>query len=237
LHTYFDGGQIFKEKNGGGVESIWKNGSTPTSLLGGILYAGMKMAEYMEEQKRKQARPSQYVDQAISQTVAGLIDFARNEVGMISTLRDPLVIYGPIFWRASGIALKHICARKGDDNFIRFSAQKVSVLLLDENMIGVYTCHLDTINNKIGYSQTSIYSYKDITSITDQDTNIRVEMEDGVKDITAHAFRIVVPGDEIVITLNSPTIRDMFEGDAALEPEHKISLNVIRQLWLTKKNS
>jgi hypothetical protein len=238
LTRYFAGGQIFREKVGGGVDSIWKNGR-PQSGLGALLYTSGKILEaindYQEKKAKEAARPAQYVDQAIHQTVMSTVDVARNEIGMVSTLRDPLVIYGPIFWRASGIPLENLCARRGDDGYVRFSAQRVSVLLLDENMMGIYTCHLDTIDKRIGYAQNSIYSYKDVTSITDQDTTIKVEMDDGMQEITAHAFRIVVPGDDLSITLNSPTIRDMFQGDAAIQPEHKKSLNIIRQLWLTKK--
>jgi hypothetical protein len=237
LNTFFDGAYIYSENKSGNTLTFNQRLKQSRSWLSTTFIMLDEGIKWLHEQQRKQVRSADYVDQAIRQMVLSLIPVAQNEMGMLSTLREPLVIYGPIFWRASGIPIKHICARKGDDGYVRFSAQKVSVLLLDQDMIGIYTCHLDTMDKRVGYYQNAVYNYRDITSITDQDTVIRVEMDGGLKEVTAHAFRIVVPGDDLTITLNSPAIRDMFEADAALQPEHKQSLNVIRQLWLDKKRN
>lgn len=247
LTAYFHKSQIYTEKAGGGVElnfvERWGRthnnfGRTWVIATEG-LKLGFKAMQWLSSMENRDERPADYVDAAIAQTIQNCVDVAYDRLMMQPTLvKDPLVIYGPIFWREPGIPIENICARKGDDGFVRFSAQQVSILVLDDEQIGVFVCALDTITGQIGAQKARSYNYKDIVSVADEDTTIEVEMQDGTKKVNVYAFNIEVSsGRNLSITLNSPMIRDLFDGDALEQPEHEQTVRVIRQMWRTKKNT
>jgi hypothetical protein len=246
LQDFFMDGQIFKETWGskiqlnlGGRWGKTRNTFGRTWVLATeALKAGVKAYDWMANMDNKKARPAQYVDLFIKQSIENCIPVAYDSLLMQPTLtQDPLVIYGPIFWRDSSIPINHICARKGEDGYIRFSAQQVSILVLDDDQIGVFMFTLDTLTGKIGSQKTLSYNYKDIVSIADEDTTTEVELENGNQRINVYAFNIEVSsGRNLSITLNSTMIRDLFNGDAMEQPEHRQTVNVIRQMWRTKKN-
>ncbi len=242
LRKFFHGAQIFREKNGM-LEYNLANRWRRTNSLVGITFVlateAMKAVARAILNRTPKPLDAQLVDKAIEETIFDLVDVAKSELNIFDhqLIRDPLIIYGPIFWRASGIPIENTCAREAHDGLMRFSAHKVSVLLLTDNKIGVYTCNLDTLDGVRGSQADDTYLYSDITAVSAKDTQMRLDMGKETKDIVVHAFRLIVPGDDVTITLSSPAIREQFGADAAVQPEYRKTINVIREVWQSKKTN
>jgi hypothetical protein len=247
LVEYFDDADIYRPHANGNYEfnllERWGRTRNSTGKTWVFLTEALKAANAWsqakaEAQRRQRIQDATFVDDAIRESIFELINLSMHELQIFDEdlVREPLIIYGPIFWRASGVPLEHICARQGHDGFMRFSAQEVSIILLTDDQVGVYKCNLDTLTGRPGQQIADAYFYSDITSVSIRDTEVSLPLEEDKKEITIHAFRLGVTGGETVqVSLSSPAIRDIFQSDVIEDPEHRKTVRVLQQMWRTKK--
>ncbi len=249
LEKFFSGGQIFKKDVKGNssmnYSERWRYARSNFEKGVLLVEGGIRLAAWLAQQgsaqKKKNYKPpvtGESVDEAIQDLIADHIEIAKDELGILDSqlIHNPLVINGPIFWRDPLIPIEHLCTREADDGYMRFSAQKVSIMLLTDKRIGVYIAYLDTIAGHATSQSAETYLYQHVTGITAKDVQVQLDFgSQQTKAIMVHTFRMsVMGGDSVEIALSSPAIKDQFGAHVRTYESHKRTINAVRQMWLTK---
>ncbi len=249
LEKFFSGGQIFKKDVKGNpsmnYSERWRYARSNFEKGVLLIEGGIRLANWLAQQssaqKKKNYRPpvtGESVDEALEDLIGDHIEIAKDELGILDSqlIHNPLVINGPIFWREPLIPLEHLCTREADDGFMRFSAQKVSIMLLTDKRIGVYMAFLDAIAGHATSQSAETYLYQHVTGITAKDIQVQLDFgSQQTKAIMVHTFRMsVMGGDSVEIALSSPAIKDQFGAHVRTYESHKRTINAVRQMWLTK---
>jgi len=177
------------------------------------------------------------VDQWLQEELKAVFPLALSKLGLEreELLREPLLIYGPLFWRTPGVPEADIVGIKGNDGIVRFSCYSVVVICLSDTRVNSYKANFNFIRNTFLGESTVEYVYRDIVSVSTEDRASNYDLPDG--QILRHAqfFRLAVAsGDSIEVALNSPEIRDLFGGDPA-PTNHERTVQVIREMLREKK--
>ena len=78
---------------------------------------------------------------------------------------EPVMVYGPRFWRVGGA---EVAIKKGKDGIVRFMPLGVTVINFTQNQLVAYQCALDlTTGNPLSES-TDEYFYRDVVSVSTQ---------------------------------------------------------------------
>jgi hypothetical protein len=245
LEKFFKNAQIYRrDSNGNITANLANNFRYSRSLLGMALWGTMALASWAADravnQARKNYRPpvtGEAVDLAIVMLIDDHIQIAKDQLGIMDhqIIGDPLIINGPIFWRDAAVPLDHLCAREADDGYMRFSAQRVSIVLLTDKRMGVYVATLDTLGGHAVSQSAETYLYHHVTGITARDVQVQLDMGKENRAIMVRTFRISVMGGESVeVTLSSPAIQDQFGAHIPSSDGHDKTIAAIRQMWLSK---
>lgn len=148
---------------------------------------------------------------------------------------DPLVIISPIYWHVKGIDIKEVALRKGKDDFLRFSVYQITIFHLHEYILAAYICHYNFLRGTSLNEITNEYHYKDVVSVSTQETSSNYHLPDGQKLIHAQEFRLsVASGERINVIINPYEVAK--NEKAQLPPTGADrAVSVIRNMLRTKK--
>ena len=148
---------------------------------------------------------------------------------------EPLLITAPVYWHVRGIDIKEVALHKGKDNFLRFSVYQLTIFHLHENILGSYICYYNFLRGSFLNETTKEYHYKDIVSVSTQETSSNYHLPDGQKLIHAQEFRLSVSsGESIKVIINPYEIGK--NENAELPPTGADrAVSVIRNMLRTKK--
>jgi len=167
----------------------------------------------------------------------GVFPLALSKLGLTreELLRDPLLIYGPLFWRTPGVPEADIVGIKDSDGIVRFSCYRVVVICLSDTRVNSYTANYNFLRNTFLGESTVEYVYRDIVSVSTEERASNYDLPDGKVLRHAQFFRLAVAsGDNIEVAITSPEIRDLFGGDPA-PTNHDQTVRVIREMLREKK--
>jgi hypothetical protein len=150
--------------------------------------------------------------------------------------RDPLVIYGPLYWETYGIPDEELVyVKESPTNVLRFSCYRVVVVFLTESRVATYSCNFNFLRNARVGEKTVEYLYQDIVSVSTEEMSTNYSLPAGKTLQRAKVFRLAVAsGDTIEVVVNSPQLKDILEGTLNLEDQDK-NVQVIREMLRTKK--
>lgn len=150
-------------------------------------------------------------------------------------VRDPMVIYGPLFWSTYGIPDDELVTVKLTDSSIIFSCYQLVVICLSTERIATYSANFNFLRNAFLNEKSVEYLYRDIVSVSTEEKSTNYNLPNGKTMRRAQIFRLAVPsGDNIEVVINSPEIRDLLGGEPKLS-DHEQSVRVIREMLRTKK--
>ena len=165
-----------------------------------------------------------------------VIQRALNSLGLTKQelLREPMVIYGPLFWSTYGIPDDELLTVKFTDGSIVFSCYQLVVVCLSAERIATYSADFNFLRYAFLNEKSVEYLYRDIVSVSTEEKSTNYSLPNGKTMRRAQIFRLAVPGDNIEIVINSPEIRDLLGGKPKLS-DHEQSVRVIREMLRTKK--
>lgn len=150
-------------------------------------------------------------------------------------VRDPMIIYGPLFWSTYGIPDDELVTVKLTDGSILFSCYQLVVVCLSAERIATYSANFNFLRNVFLNEKSVEYLYRDIVSVSTEEKSTNYNLPNGKTMRRAQIFRLAVPsGDNIEVVINSPEIRDLLGGEPKLS-NHDQSVRVIREMLRTKK--
>ena len=160
---------------------------------------------------------------------------ALDRLGLVrdELVREPLVIYGPLFWTTDGIPDDELVAVKLVDT-LRFSCYQLVVVCLSAERIATYSANFNFLRYVFLNEKTVEYLYRDIVSVSTEEKSTNYSLPNGKTLRRTQVFRLVVPGDSIEVVINSPEIKDLLGGTPQLS-DHEKSVRVIREMLRTKK--
>ena len=150
--------------------------------------------------------------------------------------RDPLVIYGPLYWETYGIPDEELVyVKEKTTNILRFSCYRVVVVFLTETRVATYSCNFNFLRNARVGEKTVEYLYQDIVSVSTEEMSTNYSLPAGKTLQRAKVFRLAVASsDTIEVVVNSPQLKDILEGTLNLEDQDK-NVQIIREMLRTKK--
>lgn len=150
-------------------------------------------------------------------------------------VRDPMVIYGPLFWTTYGIPDDELVTVNLTDGSILFSCYQLVVVCLSAERIATYSANFNFLRYAFLNEKSVEYLYQDIVSVSTEEKSTNYNLPNGKTMRRAQIFRLAVPsGDNIEVVINSPEIRDLLGGEPKLS-NHDQSVRVIREMLRTKK--
>lgn len=229
---------------------------------GAMIYAGIsqrskdkrKEAEYRESLKEyqeglenwgltesdlEQTPSGQQVDNWLREDLESIREHALNEeLGLVreELKRDPLVIYGPLFWETYGIPVDELAyVREEPSDILRFSCYRVVCVFLTDARVATYSCDFNFLRNARVGEKVVEYLYRDIVSVSTEEISTNYTLPDGKTLQHAKVFRLAVAsGDSIQVVVSSPQLKDMLNGTPNVENQDE-NVRVIREMLRTKK--
>lgn len=176
------------------------------------------------------------IDKWLQEDMKAVVIRALDKLGLTQgeLVRNPLVIYGPLFWSTYGIPDDDLVTVKLTDGSLRFSCYQLVVVCLSAERIATYTADFNFLRNVFVNEKCIEFLYRDIISISTQEISTNYNLPNGKTMTRAQTFRVAVSnGDDIEVVINSPEIRDLLGGEAQLT-DHDQSVRVIREMLRTK---
>jgi len=177
------------------------------------------------------------IDHWLSEDLNKMLPLALDKLGLEreELLRDPLLIYGPLFWRTPGIPERDIVGLKDEDGIVRFSCYRVVIICLSDTRVSSYSSNYNFLRDTLVGENTVEYVYRDIVSVSTEERASNYDLPDGKVLRHAQFFRLAVAsGDSIEVAITSPEIRDLFGGDP-MPTHHEKTVRVIREMLREKK--
>jgi hypothetical protein len=225
-------------------------------ISGGLEKSSKEQTEYEESLKEYSSRlrewgltesdmetvPSgQQIDTWLQEDLENIIEYALTQkLGLtyaeLEKTRDPLVIYGPLYWTTPGIPDKELVyVKEKPSNILRFSCYRVVIVFLTRDWVATYSCNFNFLRNARLGEKTVEYLYRDIVSVSTEEVSTNYTLPDGKKLQRAKIFRLsVANGERIEVATNSPQLKDMLGGTLNLGDQDK-SVRVIREMIRSKK--
>lgn len=176
------------------------------------------------------------IDTWLKEDMQRVVNQALNKLGLTrgELVRDPMPIYGPLFWSTDGIPNDEIVSVKVSDGTLRFSCYQFVVVCLSSEGIATYSANFNFLRNDFVYEKIIEFLYRDIVSVSTEEKSTNYDLPNGKTMRRAQVFRVVVPGDNIEVVIGSPEIRDLLGGDPVLS-NHEQNIRVIREMLRDKK--
>lgn len=176
------------------------------------------------------------VDQWLQEDMSRVIDRALDKLGLDADsdlVREPMVIYGPLFWTSPGIPDDELVSAKVKDGTLRFSCYQLVVVLLSKERIATYSADFNFLRNVYLNDKTTEFLYKDIVSVSTAEESTNYSLPNGTTLRRQQVFKLIVPGDTIKVAVNSPEIKDLLGGEVVAN-DHDKSVRVIREMLRSK---
>lgn len=176
------------------------------------------------------------IDTWLAEDMKNVITKALDRLGLVreELIKEPMLIYGPLFWSTYGIPDEEIVNVKIDDGTLRFSCYQLVVVCLSAERIATYSASFNFLRNVFVNEKTIEFLYRDIVSVSTEEKSTNYNLPDGKTLRRAQVFRLVVPGDNIEVVINSLEIKELLGGEAILS-DHDKSVRVIREMLREKK--
>jgi len=187
--------------------------------------------------KYSTAPSDEEIDTWLHEDINNLVNASYEKLGLAKEqiIRDPLIIFSPIYWVTKGVPANEILYRKGKDKVLRFAVYQVTIFLLADHLLASYICDYNFIRKISLNERTYEYHYQDIVSVTTEETSGSYKLPDGARFVLAQKFRLSVSsGESIEVVINPQTIADTFSG--TLQPTGaERAVQVIRTMLRSKK--
>lgn len=195
-----------------------------------------KSFDFLFEADQSKKPSVSMVDTWLKEDMQKVINRALDKLGLTreELVKDPMVIYGPLFWTTDGIPDDELVTVKITDGTLRFSCYQLVVVCLSAERIATYSANFNFLRNVFVGEKTIEFLYRDIVSVSTEEKSTNYNLPNGSTMRRAQVFRLVVPGDNIEVVINSPEIKELLGGEAALT-DHDRSVRVIREMLRDKK--
>lgn len=241
-------------RKGIGVIAILLGVALLMNIIHGVSRNNSRRNEYKRSLKKYQSRLGNWglaesdmahiptgkqIDKYLQEDLKNIEEYALTEkLGLVrkQLKRDPLIIYGPLFWKTYGIPDKDLVyVKEKPTNFLRFSCYQVVIVFLTDAWVATYTCDFNFLRNARLGEKTVEYLYQDIVSVSTEEISTNYTLPDGKTLQRAKVFRLAVAsGDRIEVVVNSSQLKDMLDGTLNLEDQDK-NVQIIREMLRSKK--
>lgn len=179
----------------------------------------------------------QEIDKYWAEDLAETSKVALGKVGLDQSelVAESLQITGPILWGTNGVRSEELCWKKGADNRIRFSVQRVTVILFTENQIACYSCDYNSIRGVALNEATDEYFYKDVVSVSTKTESSNLSLPNGVRLESSQYFALTTSGGTAVrVLVSDPRLAELTQGDIPTQSVDK-AINAVRAMLRQKK--
>lgn len=156
------------------------------------------------------------------------------------TEKDPLRIFGPIFWDTYGVDEDDIWLKVGKDDILRYSIISVLYVFTAEHLLAAYECLFNLLKNEKLHEDTYEFHYQDIVAVTTHEesrSRILPRKKKTKQTFKERDFHITVPGESISITIDSETLTEISKGDVYHRDEVEKTVQRLRTLIRDKKQA
>lgn len=154
---------------------------------------------------------------------------------LIDSRKEPLILRGPILWTTSGIENKDLLWKKGKDNIVRFAINRVTVIYFSKHLLGAYACDFNFLKNVTLNERTDEYFYRDIVSVSTNETSTSYTLPNGTKLTHSREFRLSLSnGEAIQVFIDSGKLTKITQGNIPTEEAEK-AVQIIRKILKEKK--
>lgn len=171
--------------------------SSPGAAFAGVILLVIGVLGMVMTSKGKPT--DQQIDEWLEEDVEKMKKVALDRLGTEEEqkVREPLVLYRPIFWEIPGVAITQVLAKKGKDGLTRFSIWRIGIFHLTDQYLGAYHTFFNFLTGERVRESTEEFFYKDIVRVgTDQES---VTLKDGTP-VELESFVLkVASGDSIVV--------------------------------------
>ncbi|MBZ0318192.1 MAG: hypothetical protein K8L91_17360 [Anaerolineae bacterium] len=181
--------------------------------------------------------PTSQIEAWLVEDLSRVVKLALQRLGLVreELVREPMLIYGPLFWKTYGIPDHELVVAKDPEGKLHYSCNQLVVICLSESRIATYSADYNFLRNVFLNEKTVEYLYRDIVSVSTETKATNYSLPDGQTLKRTEVFRLAVAsGDNIEVAINSPEIRGLFQGEPNLS-NHEASVRVIREMLRTKK--
>jgi hypothetical protein len=149
--------------------------------------------------------------------------------------KEPLILKGPILWETSGVNNKDLLWKKGKDNTVRFAINRVTVIYFSKHLLGAYACDFNFIKDVTLNERTDEYFYRDIVSVSTNETSTSYTLPNGTKLTHSREFRLSLSnGEAIQVFIDSGKLTKITQGNIPTEEAEK-AVQIIRKILKEKK--
>ena len=192
---------------------------------------------YILQKNRENIPTDAEVDKWFQDDVAQIVEKSFSSAGLDKSelVQVPIPVTGPILWTTYGVPSEDLRWKKGKDDFVRFSINRVTVILLSNQLLVAYSCDFNFIKNVTLNEQTQEYHYKDIVSVSTQEDSTSYTLPNGVRMVNSQAFRLSVPsGESIKVVIGAAKLSEVTGGKIPTTSAEK-AVQVIRTMLREKK--
>lgn len=116
--------------------------------------------------------------------------------------RDPLRVVGPYFDNRRRVGPRELSVRRGRDGKLRFSSNRLLLLLLTEHHLGVYSCVYDSLRDQTFHISSREHPYRLVAGVELRED---AEVFDGeeANSYTLRSGKTLVPTQAFILSLTS----------------------------------
>lgn len=177
------------------------------------------------------------VDKWFQEDLSRIVEQSLSKAGLDKSelVQTPIPVTGPIFWSTNGVSTEDLRWKKGKDEFVRFSINRITVILLSNNLLAAYACDFNFIKNVTLNESTQEYHYKDVVSVSTQEDSTSYTLPNGVSMVNSQAFRLsVASGESIKVVISAAKLTEITGGKIPTTSAEK-AVQVIRTMLREKK--
>lgn len=177
------------------------------------------------------------VDTWFQEDVARIVEQSLSKAGLDKSelVQTPIPVTGPIFWATNGVSTEDLRWKKGSDDFVRFSINRITVILLSNNLLAAYACDFNFLKNVSLNESTQEYHYKDVVSVSTQEDSTSYTLPNGISMVNSQAFRLsVASGESIKVVISAAKLTEITGGKIPITSAEK-AVQVIRTMLREKK--
>lgn len=177
------------------------------------------------------------VDKWFQEDLARIVEQSLSKAGLDKSelVQAPIPVTGPILWSTNGVSTEDLRWKKGNDNFVRFSINRITVILLSNQLLAAYACDFNFIKNVALNESTQEYHYKDVVSVSTQEDSTSYTLPNGISMVNSQAFRLsVASGESIKVVISAAKLSEVTGGTIPTTSAEK-AVQIIRTMLREKK--
>jgi len=202
-----------------------------------IAFVGLLLLLSVLNKKRRVPGDAQ-VDDWFQEDVGKIVEKALNKVGLTESqlVREAIPVTGPIFWGTHGVLSDDLLWKKGKDEIVRFSVNRVTIIFLSDFLLAAYACDFNFLKGVSLNESTQEYHYRDVVSVSTQEDSTSYTLPTGVSMVHSQAFRLsVASGEAIKVTIGASKLAEI-TGGTILTTSAEKAVQVIRTMLREKKS-